>query len=440
MRSVLFISHATPEDNEIAAWLAAKLELHGYCVWVDIKSLDPSSDSWGEMESTIRENTIRFLFVATKHSVLGNRDGIKKELAVADSVRKKVIPNFIVPLRFDDMSFGDFSVEIIRRQAIDFHGDWAEGLIQLLEYLEKHNIEKTIFPSEKIEKTLQRWKDVSTSDKAKVINKTDYYYSNLFPIKLSNYLYIYNNLEIEQILKSKHIPYKKIGNCIATLACSDCIQQFYGSFVPFEKLELYNILKSDISIESFSTLIKQPHNLCVSLINWNIDNLFFRSGLKKYKATINNQSKNRYYFERGYKSKRAEKSRFKSLSGSYRDKFWHYAQSAYYTNFPYEGIIFRAHLLFTDNNNTPISDNRQITARRSKGRLFFNNEWRNMLQAAIYSYAEGKDNIVLNLCCNSNVLIIESRPYTFSSEKGYIEPVNDPIESFTEGHYENEEE
>ena len=44
MKDTIFISHATPTDNIFAAWLATKLELCGYKVWVDINDLAPSVD------------------------------------------------------------------------------------------------------------------------------------------------------------------------------------------------------------------------------------------------------------------------------------------------------------------------------------------------------------------------------------------------------------
>ncbi len=88
MRTTLFISHATPADNEFAAWLAAKLQLHGYRVWVDIKELDPATDFWKTIETAIRDDSIKFLFVVTSASIGGKRDGVMKELAIADRVRK----------------------------------------------------------------------------------------------------------------------------------------------------------------------------------------------------------------------------------------------------------------------------------------------------------------------------------------------------------------
>ena len=40
VRNVLFISKATPGDDEFALWLAPRLEAEGYTVFADILSLD----------------------------------------------------------------------------------------------------------------------------------------------------------------------------------------------------------------------------------------------------------------------------------------------------------------------------------------------------------------------------------------------------------------
>lgn len=34
-RDTIFISHSTPQDNEFSIWIASRLELLGYKVWVD---------------------------------------------------------------------------------------------------------------------------------------------------------------------------------------------------------------------------------------------------------------------------------------------------------------------------------------------------------------------------------------------------------------------
>jgi hypothetical protein len=38
-RDVVFISHATPDDNEFVRWLGTRLTGYGYKVWADIFDL-----------------------------------------------------------------------------------------------------------------------------------------------------------------------------------------------------------------------------------------------------------------------------------------------------------------------------------------------------------------------------------------------------------------
>ncbi len=42
--SKIFISHANPEDNYFASWLATKLNLLGYEVWCDTEELKGGED------------------------------------------------------------------------------------------------------------------------------------------------------------------------------------------------------------------------------------------------------------------------------------------------------------------------------------------------------------------------------------------------------------
>jgi hypothetical protein len=386
MRTKLFISHATPTDNKFAAWLAARLELHGYDVWVDIRELDPAVDFWNTIESTIRENSIKFLFVATRDSVLGNRDGIKKELAVADRVRKAGNPDFVVPLRVDDVSFDDFPVEIVRQNGIDFNGDWGEGLIKLLDYLEKQGIPKTKPVSDQMGKALQRWKTATESNNVVSLPKDDNYYSNLFPVTLPEMLYIYDDVKIEDSLKKQHKPYKKNGFVIITFVCPDCMKSYYDGDVNCQTVNVRDLLNGNAETIVFGSEMRNLRNDLVNLVNWELGELLYKSGMRKYKPSLNKHSKTKYFFRRGVKSKRHDLSRAKALSGAYKGKFWHFAQSSFYTEFPYEGAIFRSHLLFTESNDEPFTDPLQIKARRSKGKLFFNNDWRNLLQAAMFSH------------------------------------------------------
>lgn len=440
MRTKLFLSHATPEDNKFASWLATKLELHGYDVWIDVKELDPANDFWNTIEATIRDEAVKFLFVATRTSILGNRDGVKKELAVADRVRKKELADFIVPLRLDDVSFDDFPVEILRQNAIDFYDDWATGLVKLLDYLEKQGISKADNATELMTQALDRWREVSASRFADVVSVNDYYYSNLFPVRLPDYLYAYNDVSIEPILANKHKPRRKLGTCVLTFVCPDCVRSYCGFDVANQALDLGTLLQGEVPIQVFDNEIRNPRSVCVNLINWAVSEMFYRKGMRLYRSTDKAERIKRYFFGRGARSKRHEKAkRPKALSGRYKEKYWHYAQSAYFTNFPFEGILFRAHLVFTDSNNDTLSDTQQVAARRSKGKRFFNNQWRDLLQAAIYSHSDGKRDIDIKLCCEESRMAIKSTPYVFFSSEGYKEPATDPLAN-AEGGFDDDDE
>ena len=61
MRNKIFISHATPDDNDFTKWLSLKLVGLGYEVWCDVLFLDKGADFWKIIEKEIRENAIKLL-------------------------------------------------------------------------------------------------------------------------------------------------------------------------------------------------------------------------------------------------------------------------------------------------------------------------------------------------------------------------------------------
>lgn len=42
----IFISHANPEDNDFVIWLASRLQLLGYKVWVDKEAMLGGEKMW----------------------------------------------------------------------------------------------------------------------------------------------------------------------------------------------------------------------------------------------------------------------------------------------------------------------------------------------------------------------------------------------------------
>jgi hypothetical protein len=140
-RHMLFLSHATPEDNAFARWLALQLANEGYPVWCDLTKLLGGEDFWKDIQEAIRKRSIRFLFVLSRSS--NTKEGTLQELACAKAVAAQVsseIRDFIIALKIDDLPYSEVDIEIQRLNHISFTGSWASGLNQLLKKLAKDNV------------------------------------------------------------------------------------------------------------------------------------------------------------------------------------------------------------------------------------------------------------------------------------------------------------
>ena len=420
-KNLIFISHATPKDNTFAVWLATKLELCGYKVWVDVNNLSPSIDFWKTIEDTIRNKAVKFLFVASCSSVDPNRDGILKELAVADKIRRDN-PSFITPIRIDSVSYSDFPVEILRLNAIDFKNDWAQGLEALLKALEEEHIPKAATKSDS-QYYLNRWNASQAECRSLITDDPEEYCSNMFGFEKPPSVYIYPANDVEDVLRERHIPYKKNKTIVISFACNKCVSEWIGHTVSYEVLETSKLIDNSSSMTILGEKLKDPSRDVTSLINWSVGELFYSKRLKRYKPASERTSRNVYYFPYGVKSKRYPNSRYKYLSGNYKGKKrWHYGLSAFYTRYPSEGLIIKWHLLFSDEKGEPASDYAQILARRSKGKLMFNKQWKDLLQTAMYYLADGSENIYYSPCCEENAMYIHSKSERYLSTKGYPEP------------------
>lgn len=142
-RQSIFISHATPEDNGFVRWLGARLELAGYSVWHDLSRLKGGDQFWDKIEGAIRNESFRFLAVVSTVAV--DKQGVKDEWAVAQTVEKS-LPGFVIPLRLDKYDFSLLPIGIHRKNVIDFANGWHAGLASLLDTLTDANTPKVAAP------------------------------------------------------------------------------------------------------------------------------------------------------------------------------------------------------------------------------------------------------------------------------------------------------
>lgn len=135
-RSTVFISKATPGDDEFALWLAPRLEAHGYKVFADIRGLE-AGDRWRKvLTNTLQQRSIKMLLCCRDASLA--RDGVQDEIGIATDLAKELTdPRFIIPLRLEPYKklFG-----IGELHYVDFVRGWAEGLDKLLEMFKRQKV------------------------------------------------------------------------------------------------------------------------------------------------------------------------------------------------------------------------------------------------------------------------------------------------------------
>lgn len=141
-RDVIFITKATPEDNEFTEWLAPRLEAAGYKVFADILNLE-AGERWRKtLTSTLQDRAVKQLLICTDIGL--QKDGVQEEIGIAGDVAHAIgDEKFTIPLRVKHFRkvFGMGEL-----QYLNFETSYADGLGELLETLEKQNVPKLKTP------------------------------------------------------------------------------------------------------------------------------------------------------------------------------------------------------------------------------------------------------------------------------------------------------
>lgn len=141
-RTLLFISKATPSDDEFALWLAPRLEAAGYEVFADILTLEPGTRGRKEITEALQQRAIKMLLCGKTATL--QREGVQEEIGIAEDLAKELSdPKFIIPLRLEKYKkiFG-----IGELQYVNFERGWSEGLIKLLAALQRQRVPKRSEP------------------------------------------------------------------------------------------------------------------------------------------------------------------------------------------------------------------------------------------------------------------------------------------------------
>ena len=400
MKDMIFVSHATPEDNDFTYWIVSKLALLGYPVWCDLTRLLGGEVFWEDCEKAIRQRTIKFLYVLSKASNV--KDGPLRELRVAHNVvRSDHIKDFIIPLWIDDLSPQQFNIEISRITAVPFNTGWEKGLTQLLKKLATDNVPKKQSFSAG---SLSSWWRDYLSSRVVIKQEPEKYLSNWFEISSlpeEIHFHSYTPSQTFSLIKEPYfmfpafrfkgyiitfspskdfeIPNNKGGRIAASLSYS--LDDF------LEKNSARRVIQSTSPRFLLNILLRIAWEKAVTEKGLTLFQMasqtncaFFRKGLVK-DDTINFDLPDRGKKSRtvvGYKTIYDHVTRRKII------RYWHFGIQARPKQWPALAYIIKPHVIFSDDGKIAWKDTRRMhAARRSQCKDWWNDSWRDRLLAAM---------------------------------------------------------
>lgn len=417
-KNLLFISHAAPENNYLAGWLASKLRLLGYEVWVDVEDLRSGSSFWNEIELKMRNDSIRFIALVSESYVSKSRNknsGVFSEVTLAKTL-SKTIDNYILPIKVDGTSYDDFPLNILPLDTINFSTNWGSGLKKLIAELEEQKIDK----GEPSNEVLSEWHSIQKIQ-GTVKKKKEYYGSNWFNIDYPKQIYVYKFIgEIESLYKA--IPFKFVRD-------ADYIIGFFDNsglgfhFTHFEQINTEEFATcEEITLEDGYTINNPPQklvrllNLCVNEHFYNLDNFGVYQGANKKKIAYVRYNENK----NGYISLKKFGKRGRKIYSTKGKIVWRFGLSFLFQLDPFPHLIVHYHLISSDDKGILKQDD-QLKARRSIPAEWFNRDWYERILAFLHLASEFSDDLLLTVPVGRQDILIDLKPIQFKSQFSYDE-------------------
>ena len=415
-RDVVFVSHANPEDNVFARWLSLKLAGFGYRVWSDVTKLLGGEDFWQEIEPIIRDSTVKFLYVLSRTS--NHKEGVLRELAVADAVRKtnSEIKDFIIPLRIDDLPHSAINIEVGRLNVIEFSDSWAMGLKQLCRRLEFDKVPRSA--SDGLD-FVRKWWEAAYAADGGVSNTSEPHYSNWFSLRLPDRIYRYSMIGLVESEPKWPFPTKWHERRLTTFAPRPDVELGRVSLQirQVEALDLSSFLTEDNGRH------RDNRNIVLAMLAEAWEAFVSSKGLKRFDLASRRPA---FYFDAetlpnssvSFRSIRDTSTR-RSLRGyktrkSGERRHWHFAVSAWPAVHPRPMLQIRTHVLFSDDGRVIWSSPEAMhRARRSQCKNWWNDDWRDRLLATMSWLASGESTFALPLAVASVSSVVDARPVEF---------------------------
>lgn len=408
VRDVVFISHATPEDNDFVRWLGARLIGLGYNVWADVFELKGGTPFWRSIEEAIRQRAVKVIYVASTASVDPARSGVRNEVMAASVMGSKLEDaQFIIPVRRDKVDFGLFPIQVSQLNAIDFSVGWGGKLLELVDTLETAKV--PVDPS-RIDERMAFWKERTSREPPTVAHEPELLVANLLPVAalpaaVNIYEFSGPNTEIKDALQATGIPYRQFQRLIISFADVDELQAGLPSRFRLS-------LERSVPLERFlagpdrdetAPFRSDARGMISHLMRWHVERFLLSKGLKAYEAPGGRA----FYFPLGLiadaKVRYATpdgKRTWKGVVGrseKYRVN-WHLSMQVNIDLGPPAFVRFKPYICFSEDGKDPITEPKRTTAlRRRICKTWWNRQWRQLQQAFVAFLSGGGAEFTVSL-------------------------------------------
>ncbi|HWK68367.1 MAG TPA: toll/interleukin-1 receptor domain-containing protein [Rhizobiaceae bacterium] len=420
-RDIVFISKATPGDDDFALWLAPRLEAAGYKVFADILVLE-AGDRWRKVLTTTLQECACKLLLCCSDATL-SRDGVLEELGIGLDLAKTLKdPKFVIPLRLEPFKkvFGMGEL-----QYVDFERGWAEGLSKLLEMLKRQKVPRAGEPS-----INPNWESYRRRSPIPLIGEPEPLTSNwLRMVSAPDEIHFYEGRgvlpanAIQRLAREAKFPVALNGSGFLTCAMPDEIESEFSHLGRFARTNSIPFLEFvERGSEKLGIAKQDASNIMVAMVRRAWEAYCIERGLLSYQYVgamgfhaSGDQAKLGERIPWGRQGER----RSSMLRNEARGHVWQYGVTGTPAFWPLPHLKLKSRVLFAPPHEgdagSPYDDPRkQHRLRRSGCKGWRNKQWRGRLLAFLELLSRESAFIALAMGANASIKL-EAQPMILTS-------------------------
>lgn len=400
-RDLVFISHANPEDNEVALWLGSKLAASGYQVWSDVTRLVGGELFWDTIEDAIRRRASKVIVLLSRKG--HEKPGVLDEVNVAIATeRTERIDRFVIPVRIDDLPFSAIRANLSRKNVIDGHRNLSEALVKLLAILREDQVPLAIDASR------ASLNDLHVAD---IEGASGDQWNVLVENKITVLQWPRAIRRYRGSAKSVAFASHPVANGIVTFEDWHEIESALGEPLYRGAEAVFDPAESSSTLSVIFVDRIESRKAIASLMRQAWDKMCEKRGFVRFELANRASC---WFLKHGFEV--ANRVRYEDFKGVERHKllvgrsprrkvYWHFSIEARPN--PSDGS-FRIipHVVFSEDGITPFpAPERQHALRRGFCRNWWNARWRDLLTAALSHLAGGSNELALPVSKNAAIKV-----------------------------------